>query len=135
MEGRCILSSSITCTIWPRQTTISAIVPTPIPNRIVLKEDLLEAFWGAQTNEARVSAEKNYGCGPFRDIEVSSGGQTILLSVDYLGPSVYWLKILFRTQVDAPEADSRIRAFLKEVESLEATSCSHEEATAGRTRR
>ena len=60
--------------------------PDPDSESIILKEDLLEAFWGAQTNEARVSAEKNYGCGPFRDIEVSSGGQTILLSVDYLGP-------------------------------------------------
>lgn len=84
--------------------------PDPDSESIILKEDLLEAFWGAQTNEARVSAEKNYGCGSFRDIEVSSGGQTILLSVDYLGPSVYWLKDYYSEHgVDAPEADSRIR--------------------------
>ena len=93
--------------------------PDPDSESIILKEDLLEAFWGAQTNEARVSAEKNYGCGPFRDIEVSSGGQTILLSVDYLGPSVYWLKDYYSEHgVDAPEADSRIRAFLKESRKL-----------------
>lgn len=93
--------------------------PDPDSESIVLKEDLLEAFWGAQTNEARVSAEKNYGCGSFRDIEVPSGGQTILLSVDYLGPSVYWLKDYYSEHgVDAPEADSRIRAFLKESRKL-----------------
>ena len=93
--------------------------PDPDSESIVLKEDLLEAFWGPQTNEARVSAEKNYGCGSFRDIEVPSGGQTILLSVDYLGPSVYWLKDYYSEHgVDAPEADSRIRAFLKESRKL-----------------
>ncbi len=93
--------------------------PDPDSESIILKEDLLEAFWGAQTNEARVSAEKNYGCGSFRDIEVPSGGQTILLSVDYLGPSVYWLKDYYSEHgVDAPEADSRIRAFLKESRKL-----------------
>ena len=93
--------------------------PDPDSESIILKEDLLEAFWGAPTNEARVSAEKNYGCGSFRDIEVSSGGQTILLSVDYLGPSVYWLKDYYSEHgVDAPEADSRIRAFLKESRKL-----------------
>ena len=48
-----------------------------------------------------------------------SGGQTILLSVDYLGPSVYWLKDYYSEHgVDAPEADSRIRAFLKESRKL-----------------
>lgn len=93
--------------------------PDPDSESIILKEDLLEAFWGTQTNEARVSAEKNYGCGSFRDIEVPSGGQTILLSVDYLGPSVYWLKDYYSEHgVDAPEADSRIRAFLKESRKL-----------------
>lgn len=93
--------------------------PDPDSESIILKEDLLEAFWGTQTNEARVSAEKNYGCGSFRDIEVPSGGQTILLSVDYLGPSVYWLKDYYSEHgVDAPEADFRIRAFLKESRKL-----------------
>lgn len=93
--------------------------PDPDSESIVLKEDLLEAFWGAQTNEARVSAEKNYGCGSFRDIEVPSGGKTILLSVDYLGPSVYWLKDYYSEHgVDAPEADSLIRGFLKESRKL-----------------
>lgn len=93
--------------------------PDPDSESIILKEDLLEAFWGAQTNEARVSAKKNYGYGSFRDIEVPSGGQMILLSVDYLGPSVYWLKDYYSEHgVDAPEADSRIRAFLKESRKL-----------------
>lgn len=110
--------------------------PDPDSESTILKEDLLEAFWGPQTNEARVSAEKNYGCGSFRDIEVQSGGQTILLSVDYLGPSVYWLKDYYSEHgVDAPEADSAFARSLKKVESLEVTSCSHEEATAVRTRR
>ena len=30
---QCILLEFITCTIWQRQTTTSAIVPTPIPNQ------------------------------------------------------------------------------------------------------
>lgn len=98
--------------------------PDPDSKSIILKEDLVEAFWGPQTNEARVSAEKNYGRGPsqsrpFRDIEVLSGSQKILLSVDYLGPSVHWLKDYYSEHgVDAPEADSRIREFLKESRKL-----------------
>lgn len=93
--------------------------PDPDSESVILKEDLLEAFWGPKTNKARVSAEKNYGHGPFRDIEVPWGGQTILLSVDYLGPSVYWLKDYYSEHgIDTPEADSRIREFLKESRKL-----------------
>ena len=98
--------------------------PDPDSESIILKEDLVEAFWGSQTSEARVSAEKNYKRNPsqsrpFRDVEVLSGSQKILLSVDYLGPSVHWLKDYYSEHgIDAPEADSRIREFLKESRKL-----------------
>ena len=98
--------------------------PDPDSKSIILKEDLVEALWGLQTNEARVSAEKNYGRNlsqsrPFRDVEVLSGGQKILLSVDYLGPSVHWLKDYYSEHgINTPEANSRIREFLKESRKL-----------------
>lgn len=93
--------------------------PDPDSESIILKEDLVEAFWGPQTKEARVSAEKDYGRGPFWDIEVPSGDQTILFSVDYLGPSVHWLKDYYSAHdINASEADSRIREFLKESRKL-----------------
>ena len=98
--------------------------PDPDSKSIILKEDLVEAFWGPLTSEARVSAEKNYTRNPsqsrpFRDVEVLSGSQKILLSVDYLGPSVHWLKDYYSEHgINAPEADSRIREFLKESRKL-----------------
>ena len=98
--------------------------PDPDSESIILKEDLVEAFWGSQTSEAWVSAEKNYKRNPsqsrpFRDVEVLSGNQKILLSVDYLGPSVHWLKDYYSKHgIDAAEADSHIRGFLKESRKL-----------------
>lgn len=110
--------------------------PDPDSESIILKEDLLEAFWGPQTNEARVSAEKNYGCGSFRDIEVPSGAKRFCSPWTTLAQACTGLKITIQNTGLTPRRQTPAFArSLKKVESLEATSCSHEEATAGRTRR
>ena len=88
--------------------------PDPDTESKILKEDLIEVFWGSDNAEARVSKKKDFGYGPFWDVEVKSGGRNILLAVDYIGPSVYWLKRFYADQgICSEAADNSIREFLK----------------------